>query len=251
MITLLDYGAGNVRSVRNAIRKLGFEVQNVERPDDILSADKLIFPGVGNFGVVMQRLVRDGYAEKIVERIRSDKPTFGICVALQALFEGSEESPGVAGLGVIGGQVKRFARSALSVPQIGWNGIKLHKESDLFSDYNGEKLYFVHSYKASPGPENADWILTTTDYGEEFISAVARGRVVATQFHPEKSGAAGLGILARFLQSSETITLAGAKKTKRAEEKTCMARRIIACLDVRTNDAGDLVVTKGDQYDVR
>ena len=82
MITLLDYGAGNVRSVRNAIRKLGFEVRDVEKPEDILSADKLIFPGVGNFGVVMQRLVRDGYAEKIVERIRQDKPTFGICVAL-------------------------------------------------------------------------------------------------------------------------------------------------------------------------
>ncbi|SHO45424.1 imidazole glycerol phosphate synthase subunit HisF [Desulfopila aestuarii] len=251
MITLLDYGAGNVRSVRNAIRKLGFEVRDVEKPEDILSADKLIFPGVGNFGVVMQRLVRDGYAEKIVERIRQDKPTFGICVALQAFFDGSEESPGVAGLGIIPGQVKRFTDSGLSVPQIGWNGIKLHKESSLFSAYNGEKLYFVHSYKASANPDNRDWILTTTDYGEEFISAVAKGRVIATQFHPEKSGAAGLGILERFLQDSETLTVCGAKNTLIAGEKTQIARRIIACLDVRSNDAGDLVVTKGDQYDVR
>jgi len=251
MITLLDYGAGNVRSVRNAIRQLGFEVKNVEKPDDILSAEKLIFPGVGNFGVVMQRLVREGYAEKIVERIHQDKPTFGICVALQAFFEGSEESPGIAGLGVIPGQVKRFADSELSVPQIGWNGIKLHKESTLFDGYKGEKLYFVHSYKASPSPNNTDWILATTDYGEEFISAVAKGRVIATQFHPEKSGAAGLGILERFLKGSETLAVCGADRRQIPKEKTCMARRIIACLDVRSNDAGDLVVTKGDQYDVR
>lgn len=251
MITLLDYGAGNVRSVRNAIRKLGFEVRNVETPEDILTADKLIFPGVGNFGVVMQRLVRDGYAEKIIDRIHQNKPTFGICVALQALFEGSEESPGVAGLGIIPGLVRRFADNSLSIPQIGWNGIKIHKESELFSGYQNEKLYFVHSYKASPSPENADWILTTTDYGEEFISAVAKGQVAATQFHPEKSGAAGLGILKRFLQKSDTISLCGKNTQPKAADSTRIARRIIACLDVRSNDAGDLVVTKGDQYDVR
>lgn len=251
MITLLDYGAGNVRSVRNAIRALGFEVQNVAKPDDVLTAEKLIFPGVGNFGVVMQRLVDGGYAEKLVQRIQQDMPTFGICVALQALFEGSEESPGVSGLGVIPGQIRRFTNAAYSIPQIGWNGIKLHKESELFSGYNGEKLYFVHSYKASESPENKDWILTTTDYGEEFISAVSRGRVVATQFHPEKSGAAGLAILDRFLQSTEEHIISGPDKAVLADTRTQIAKRIIACLDVRSNDAGDLVVTKGDQYDVR
>ncbi len=251
MITLLDYGAGNVRSVRNAIKKLGFDVINVEQPEDILTAEKLIFPGVGNFGVVMQRLVRDGYAENLITRIQEDKPTFGICVALQVLFEGSEESPDVAGLGVIPGKIERFPAGILSVPQIGWNGIRFHKQSPLFEEYNGEKLYFVHSYKATPTEENKDWILTTTDYGEKFISSVAKGRVIATQFHPEKSGEAGLAILDRFLKSSEGKTVSGNVPSRTDTSKTKMTKRVIACLDVRSNDAGDLVVTKGDQYDVR
>ncbi len=251
MITLLDYGAGNVRSVRNAIRKLGFEVRNVENPEDILTAEKLIFPGVGNFGVVMQRLVRDGFAEKLIERVKADKPTFGICVALQTFFEGSEEAPGVAGLGIIPGQIKRFPDATLSVPQIGWNGINFHKNSPLFADYSGEKFYFVHSYKASPLAENRDWILTTTDYGEEFISSIAKGRVTATQFHPEKSGPAGLRVLENFLKDGADISVSDLITSTKTAPKTNIAKRIIACLDVRSNDAGDLVVTKGDQYDVR
>lgn len=251
MITLLDYGAGNVRSVRNAILKLGFDVQNVENPEDILTAEKLIFPGVGNFGVVMQRLVRDGYVDKLVKRIQENKPTFGICVALQAFFEGSEESPGVSGLGIIPGVIERFPAGVLSVPQIGWNGIKFHKKSPLFDDYDGEKLYFVHSYKAAPTNKNKDWILTTTDYGEEFISSVARGKVIATQFHPEKSGEAGLKVLEHFLKSSTGVTVSETTTIDSSSVKTQMAKRVIACLDVRSNDAGDLVVTKGDQYDVR
>ena len=137
MITLLDYGAGNVRSVRNAIRKLGFEVRDVERPEDILSADKLIFPGVGNFGVVMERLRQKGYVEPLRQRIKENKPLLGICVALQALFEGSEEAPGVAGLGIISGQIKRFSTPHLSGPQIGLNGLKIHKNSGIFSGYKG------------------------------------------------------------------------------------------------------------------
>lgn len=251
MITLLDYGAGNVRSVRNAIRKLGFEVQNVREPEDIVTAEKLIFPGVGNFGVVMQRLVRDGYAEKLIERIQQDKPTFGICVALQAFFEGSEESPGVSGLGIIPGQIKRFPDHGLSVPQIGWNGVKFHKGSALFAGYKGEKFYFVHSYRATQADANKDWVLTTTDYGEEFISAVAKGRVIATQFHPEKSGDAGLRVLEQFLKTHEQVAVSGSALPSDIMEKTRIAKRIIACLDVRSNDTGDLVVTKGDQYDVR
>ncbi|WP_419174831.1 imidazole glycerol phosphate synthase subunit HisF [Desulfosediminicola sp.] len=250
MITLLDYGAGNVRSVRNAIRKLGFEVRNVQSPDDIVTADKLIFPGVGNFGVVMERLVRDGYAEKLIERIGLDKPTFGICVALQTFFEGSEESPGVPGLGIIPGQIERFPDHTLSVPQIGWNGIKLRKNNSIFEQYRGEKFYFVHSFKATPSEENKDWILTTTDYGEEFISSVSRGQVIATQFHPEKSGDAGLRLLQRFLENREVVESVVTEGNLRTEP-TRIAKRIIACLDVRSNDTGDLVVTKGDQYDVR
>ncbi|WP_136808308.1 imidazole glycerol phosphate synthase subunit HisF [Desulfosediminicola flagellatus] len=249
MITLLDYGAGNVRSVRNAIRKLGFEVKDVETPEEIVTAEKLIFPGVGNFGVVMERLVRDGYAEKLIERIHLDKATFGICVALQTFFEGSAESPGVAGLGIIPGQIERFSDSELSVPQIGWNGVKIHKSNSIFDGYNGEKFYFVHSFKAVASEENKDWILTTTDYGEEFVSSVAKGQVIATQFHPEKSGDAGLRLLEQFLKGKEIVE--SGVKPQLDNRPTKIAKRIIACLDVRSNDAGDLVVTKGDQYDVR
>ncbi len=246
MITLLDYGAGNVRSVRNAIRKLGYEVQDVQSSADILQAERLIFPGVGSYGSVMERLQRDGFVEALIERIKSDKPVLGICVALQALFEGSEESPGVAGLSILKGQIKRFAVDNLSVPQIGWNGINLHKPSPLFAEYNDEKLYFVHSYRATLAEEDSEWLLSTTNYGEEFVSSVQKGNVVACQFHPEKSGEAGLVILDKFLKgSTETVQVTP------KSEATRMAKRVIACLDVRSNDNGDLVVTKGDQYDVR
>ncbi len=259
MITLLDYGAGNVRSVRNAITRLGHTVRDVQGPQDILTAEKLIFPGVGSFGSVMQRLQRDGLVEPLIERIRLNKPFLGICVALQALFEGSEESPGVAGLSILPGQIKRFTgRTAdagqtapLSVPQIGWNGIIRHKESPILKDYQDQKLYFVHSYRASVADVGPDWLLCTTDYGESFVSGVEKGNITAFQFHPEKSGEAGLAILKNYLEAqgrdSITVRPAPAVITK----KTHIAKRIIACLDVRTNDQGDLVVTKGDQYDVR
>ncbi len=252
MITLLDYGAGNVRSVRNAIRKLGYSVQDVQNPADILNAERLIFPGVGSYGSVMDRLRRDGFVEPLIERIHSDKPVLGICVALQALFEGSEESPGVAGLSILKGQVKRFTESSLSVPQIGWNGVNLHKPSPLFSGYNGEKLYFVHSYRATLEEVDKEWLLTTTNYGEEFVSGVQKGNITAFQFHPEKSGAAGLNILGNYLQATndESVTVITGLESDTHRE-TRMAKRVIACLDVRSNDNGDLVVTKGDQYDVR
>lgn len=247
MITIVDYGAGNIRSVRNAVKKLGFDVRNIENPDEILTADKLIFPGVGNFGVVMERLVQQGYAERLKQRIHENKPTFGICVALQSFFEGSEESPGIAGLGVIPGLIKRFDDSQLSVPQIGWNGIHLKKEHPVFTGYQGEKFYFVHSFCAVSSPENEDWILTTSDYGSPFVSSVAKGRIIATQFHPEKSGEAGLRILENFLKDRDKA----GEISMEDKEVTSIAKRVIACLDVRSNDAGDLVVTKGDQYDVR
>ncbi len=251
MITLLDYGAGNVRSVRNAITHLGYSVCDVETPSDILTAEKLIFPGVGSFGSVMQRLQKDGLIEPLIERIRLNKPFLGICIALQALFEGSEESPGVAGMGILPGQIKRFASSALSVPQIGWNGIVQHKDSPILKGYDGQKLYFVHSYHAPIDLVEPDWLLTTTDYGDRYVSGVEKGNVTAFQFHPEKSGETGLAILNNYLtaQGREAITIHPALSVK--NEKTRMAKRVIACLDVRANDSGDLVVTKGDQYDVR
>ncbi|GAB6191668.1 imidazole glycerol phosphate synthase subunit HisF [Desulfocastanea catecholica] len=251
VVTLLDYGAGNVRSVRNALRELGHTVQNVKTAADILTAEKLIFPGVGSFGLVMHRLQESGYIEPLQRRIKENKPFLGICVALQALFEGSEESPGVPGLGIIAGQVIRFPETKLSVPQIGWNGIRLQKESRLFYGYENEKLYFVHSYHAPVTDATRDWALTLTDYGYAFVSAVEKGNVCALQFHPEKSGKAGLRILNNFLTSTQDERTIVSDKDRNGEKETHIAKRIIACLDVRSNDAGDLVVTKGDQYDVR
>ncbi|MGW8195238.1 MAG: imidazole glycerol phosphate synthase subunit HisF [Desulforhopalus sp.] len=248
VVALLDYGAGNVRSVRNAIRKLGHSVEDVRSAADIVSAEKLIFPGVGSFGLVMHRLRESGYVGALKERILGNKPFLGICVALQALYEGSEESPGVAGLGIIPGQVVRFPDSALAVPQIGWNGIRLQKKSGLMHGYQNEKLYFVHSYHAPMEERSRDWVLSVTDYGHEFVSGVEKGNVTAFQFHPEKSGQAGLNILENFLSTPATSVVAS---TQGAAQRTEIAKRIIACLDVRSNDVGDLVVTKGDQYDVR
>ena len=246
MISLLDYGAGNVRSLRNAIQSQGFSLTEIERPEDILKAERLIFPGVGAFGAAMARLHALGYVEPLKAYLAEGRPYLGICIGLQTLFEGSEESPGVEGLGLIPGQIRRFDASGLSVPHMGWNGVRVQGPSPLFADYTGEKLYFVHSYRAVPGPESADWVLATTDYGDPFVSAVQRGRVAAVQFHPEKSGAAGLRLLRHFLAGEET-----APAPRIDPGPTHLAKRIIACLDVRTNDAGDLVVTKGDQYDVR
>ena len=249
MITLLDYGAGNVRSVRNAIRKLGFEVRDAANAEDILTADKLIFPGVGSFGLVMSQLQHDGYIEPLQRRISENRSFLGICVALQAFFEGSEETPGVAGLGIIKGQVRRFSDPHLSVPHIGWNSIKLSKHCSLFNDYQEEKLYFVHSYHGSSKDVPEQWKLAATDYGEEFASAICYGNVAAFQFHPEKSGMAGLSILRRFLEDDEIRV--STDVSRKTIVKTELAKRVIACLDVRSNDNGDLVVTKGDQYDVR
>ncbi len=249
MISLLDYGAGNVRSLRNAIHALGFSLTEIERPEDILKAERLIFPGVGAFGAAMERLHRLGYVEPLKAYLASGRPYLGICIGLQTLFQGSEESPGVPGLGLIPGMVRRFGGNRLSVPHMGWNGVRVERPSPLFADYGGEKLYFVHSYHAEPAPENEDWRLATTDYGSPFLSAVQRGRVAAVQFHPEKSGSAGLKLLRHFLAGEGAP---GADLSVSAHlGPTRFAKRIIACLDVRTNDAGDLVVTKGDQYDVR
>jgi glutamine amidotransferase/cyclase len=245
VVTLLDYGAGNIRSVRNAIRKLGYSVKDVSSAEDILKAKKLIFPGVGSFGTAIERLDELGYIDALKKYIRSNRPFLGICLGLQLLFEGSEEAPDVEGLGIIRGTIRKFDGD-VSVPHIGWNGIKLVKDSTLFRGYKGEKLYFVHSYRALPSSENSDWVLSLTDYGGEFVSGVQKGRIAAVQFHPEKSGEAGLRILKNFLESD-----LDSSKAKRWGGNTRLAKRIIACLDVRANDEGDLVVTKGDRYDVR
>jgi len=244
MITLLDYGAGNVRSVVNAIESLGETVRPVQSPEDILAAERLIFPGVGAFGSMMEILHARGYVAPLKAYLQSGRPFLGICLGMQALFEESDEAPGTPGLGIMKGRVKRFT-TALAVPHIGWNGIKARQASPLFNGLQGdEKFYFVHSYHIVP--EDPDVVLTATDYGYEFVSAVQQGQIMGTQFHPEKSGAVGRRILENFL-SADTPAVTPAH----APETTQLAKRIVACLDVRANDQGDLVVTKGDQYDVR
>ena len=244
MISLLDYGAGNVRSVINALERLGESVRIVGSPDDIAKAERLVFPGVGSFGSMMHILREKRFIEPLSAYLHSGKPFFGICLGLHALFAGSEEAPGVTGLAILPGEVRRFTTS-LAVPHIGWNGIKVRQPSRLFNDLRGdEKFYFVHSYHVVP--EAAGDVLTATDYGYEFVSAVQRGNITATQFHPEKSGKAGLRLLENFLAATREKVV-----PRHCPRQTVLAKRIIACLDVRTNDRGDLVVTKGDQYDVR
>lgn len=244
MITLLDYGAGNVRSVVNAIEKTGESVRVAETEQDIRRAEKLVFPGVGNFGRMMEVLRRKGYVDALLAYLYGGKPFLGICLGLQVLLESSEEAPGVRGLGFIKGRVRRF-NTGLRVPHIGWNGITVQKASGLFTAMTGkEKFYFVHSYYAAPD-DPAD-ILATTDYGIRFASGIQRGNIAATQFHPEKSGPDGLALLSNFI-----FPAPGRPPEIRKEKKTRPARRIIACLDVRADDAGKLVVTKGNRYDVR
>ena len=244
MITLLDYGAGNVRSVINAIEHLGERVQLVKKGEDILSAEKLVFPGVGAFGNMMKILNKKQFVAPLKAYLEADRPFLGICLGLQALFEKSEEAPNIPGLGFIPGTVKRF-NIELSVPHIGWNGLNIYQPSRLFAGLEGnEKFYFVHSYHVCPDTD--DFVLTTTDYGYRFVSAIQKGRVAATQFHPEKSGKSGLSLLKNFLKANVETAM-----PPQISASTRLAKRIIACLDVRTNDRGDLVVTKGDRYDVR
>ncbi|XP_015690177.1 imidazole glycerol phosphate synthase hisHF, chloroplastic isoform X1 [Oryza brachyantha] len=246
-VTLLDYGAGNVRSVRNAIRHLGFGIRDVRSPEDILAADRLVFPGVGAFGSAMDVLTRTGMADALREYIRRDRPFLGICLGLQLLFDSSEENGPVSGLGVIPGVVRRFDSSkGLIVPHIGWNALDITKDTQLLQGADGHHVYFVHSYHALPSEANKDWISSVCNYGESFISSISMGNIQAVQFHPEKSGATGLSILKNFLSPNSS-----GSKVPPCRKASNLAKRVIACLDVRSNDSGDLVVTKGDQYDVR
>ena len=217
----------------------------VTTAEDILAAEKLIFPGVGAFGSMMAILHEKNFIAPMKAYLDADRPFLGICLGMQALLEKSAEAPGVEGLGLFPGGSIRF-ETDLAVPHIGWNQIHIKQPSAIFNGLSGkERFYFVHSFHIVP-TDDTD-ILTTTDYGYEFASGIQRGNIIGIQFHPEKSGPAGnLRLLENFIQPDIQPA-----KPVQAAEKTRLSRRIIACLDVRSNDSGDLVVTKGDRYDVR
>ena len=204
MIAVIDYGMGNLRSVEKALEAAGGKVRVVSGRSGIEGCGKLVFPGVGSFGDAIKELKSRRLIEPIKEAIKSGKPFLGLCLGLQLLFEKSEEAPGVKGLGVLAGEVKRFRPGALKVPHMGWNNIAYSVERIADSKKilagvpDGSYMYFVHSYYVKP--EDKGSVLTTTDYGIKFVSGVAADNVYGLQFHPEKSQAVGLKILKNFVR---------------------------------------------------
>jgi len=197
MIAIIDYGMGNLFSVEKAFVKLGAEVVVTRSPQVILSADKVVLPGVGAFGDCMNNLVEYGLVDVIHEVINRGTPFLGICVGLQMLFDGSEEDPGVKGLGIFPGMVRKIVAPDLKIPHMGWNSLEFTGESPLFADSGTEPyVYFVHSYHAVPADD--ELITAVVDYGGPLTAAVGRGNVQAVQFHPEKSGTVGLTMLSKF-----------------------------------------------------
>jgi imidazole glycerol phosphate synthase glutamine amidotransferase subunit len=190
MITIIDYGAGNLQSVKNALDSMGIESEIVNTPEKVMTAKKIILPGVGSFGYMMDNLRKARLEKPILDAINTGVPFFGICLGLQALFEESEESKGVKGFGIFKGKVVRFKKG--KVPQIGWNEILPRENSFIKRGY----AYFVNSYFVVPKDKSI--VGATTRYGVEFTSAIAYQNIVATQFHPEKSGDYGLELLKRW-----------------------------------------------------
>lgn len=201
MIALIDYGAGNLRSVHKALKHLGADVRLVTQPDQMKGARAVVLPGVGAFDDCLNALRRQLLIDACREAILSGLPFLGICVGYQALFERSEEfNSCAAGLGVFAGKVVRFTeRPGLKIPQIGWNQVEpTRPECPLFRDLApGSYFYFVHSFY--PQPADRSIIAAETEYGDRFASAIWKDNVFATQFHPEKSQKAGLQLLQNFL----------------------------------------------------
>ena len=196
-VAVVDYDAGNTLSVTRALEKVGARVELTPDPDRVLAADALVLPGVGAFGDCMGKLRERGMDEACGEAFRRGTPFLGVCVALQVVFEGSEESPGVEGLGLMPGRVVRFGGDGLKVPHMGWNELSLVRGHPVLDGLDGEAFYFVHSYYPEPG-EAGDF-LGETEYGVRFCSAAGRETLVAVQFHPEKSSEAGLRLYENFL----------------------------------------------------
>ncbi|KAG2120816.1 uncharacterized protein F5147DRAFT_663386 [Suillus discolor] len=258
---LLDHGAGNVQSLANSIKKLGYDFSWISSPEDFHKASILVFPGQGAFHTAIECLTERGLLEPLYNYIQSGKPYFGICIGMQILFASSAESPSTLGLGLIPCQMERFDDTTKPVPHMGWNTAEPIDSNTLSSEgvSSSDHYYFVHSYRAKYDPEGnpeaAMWAHSTTQYGQEvFMSTVRKGNVFGAQFHPEKSSVAGLTVIDAWIKQSlagRTPAEPSARIPRPPKSQHGFTRRIIACMDVRANDEGDLIVTKGDQYDVR
>ncbi|MCH5316265.1 MAG: imidazole glycerol phosphate synthase subunit HisH [Eubacterium sp.] len=199
MVAIIDYGAGNLSSVKKALEYLGAECEITQDKDLIMSASHVILPGVGSFGDAMASMQERGLVEIIKTVATSGKPFLGICLGLQLLFESSEESDGVSGLGLLKGRIIEIPKAdGLKVPHMGWNSVSVKQSDGIFKGIDEDSyFYFVHSYYLS-GAEN-DVVAGTTEYGVEIQCAVQKNNLCATQFHPEKSGEIGLKLLENFL----------------------------------------------------
>jgi len=212
MIAIVDYGMGNLKSVKKAFESLGFSTNVTRSAEEILNSEGLVLPGVGAFGDCMRNLEEYNLARPIKSFIEKGKPFLGICLGLQLLFEESEESPGVTGFGILRGRVIRFRRTdaeKLKIPHMGWNQVKNQKELPILKGIpSGSWFYFVHSY--FPEPEDKGIGVLKTTYGIEFTAAVEKENIFACQFHPEKSSTLGLKILHNFAtmcgEKSKTAT---------------------------------------------
>ena len=201
MLAIIDYGAGNLRSVQKACELLGATAEITSDASVIANADHVILPGVGAFGDCMQSLHKTGLTDTVKEAAKSGKPFLGICLGMQLLFDSSEESPGVEGLGIFKGEIVKIQKQGeYKIPHMGWNSLSFPQETPLFQGLpENPFVYFVHSFYAKP--EDAAIVAATTNYCGELTVAVQKDNIFATQFHPEKSGDVGLTILKNFLDA--------------------------------------------------
>ena len=202
MVAVIDYDAGNIRSVEKAVAALGRQAVITRKPEEILSAEHVILPGVGAFGDAMEKLHKYDLVEVIREAVDEKKPFLGICLGLQLLFESSEESEGVKGLGLLPGKIVRIPEgSDLKIPNIGWNSLSYPNTGRLFQGIPEQSyVYFVHSYYRQA--ENEEIVKAATDYGVSIHASVEKDNLFACQFHPDKSSETGLRILKNFLEIS-------------------------------------------------